>query len=110
MISRAVPLPKDLHVPKSAIKILLVDDTPENLISLEAALENLGEVVLAHSGKDALRHLLEGRLCGHPPGRQDAGDGRVSDRRVNSFPQANASHTYLVSYRLPQRRAAHSRL
>jgi PAS domain S-box-containing protein len=59
MISRAVPLPKDLHVPKNAIKILLVDDTPENLISLEAALENLGEVVLAHSGKDALRHLLE---------------------------------------------------
>ena len=59
MISRAAPLPKDLHVPKNAIKILLVDDTPENLISLEAALENLGEVVLAHSGKDALRHLLE---------------------------------------------------
>src|SRR5882757_4013864 len=41
-------------------KILLVDDTPENLISLEAALEILGqELVLAQSGMQALRHLLE---------------------------------------------------
>src|SRR5258706_3674222 len=59
MISRAAPRPQDLFVPQNAIKILLVDDTPENLISLEAALENLGEVVLARSGKEALRHLLE---------------------------------------------------
>ncbi len=42
------------------IKILLVDDTPENLISLEAALDGLGEeLVLARSGKEALLHLLE---------------------------------------------------
>ena len=42
------------------VKILLVDDTPENLISLEAALEGLGqELVLANSGMEALRHLLE---------------------------------------------------
>jgi len=42
------------------MKILLVDDTPENLVSLEAALGGLGEeLVLAHSGKEALRRLLE---------------------------------------------------
>jgi PAS domain S-box-containing protein len=42
------------------IKILLVDDTPENLVSLEAALSGLGEeLVMAHSGKEALRFLLE---------------------------------------------------
>lgn len=42
------------------IKILLVDDTPENLVSLEAALDGLGqELVLANSGMEALRHLLE---------------------------------------------------
>ena len=42
------------------IKILLVDDTPENLVSLEAALSALGEqLVLANSGKEALRYLLE---------------------------------------------------
>jgi len=42
------------------IKILLVDDTPENLVSLEAALSVLDEeLVMAHSGKEALRYLLE---------------------------------------------------
>src|ERR1043166_839592 len=42
------------------VKILLVDDTPENLVSLEAALDGLGEeLVLAHSGKEALRRLLD---------------------------------------------------
>jgi PAS domain S-box-containing protein len=42
------------------MKILLVDDTPENLVSLEAALEVLGQdLVLAQSGMQALRHLLE---------------------------------------------------
>jgi signal transduction histidine kinase len=41
------------------MKILLVDDTPENLVSLEAALMGLGEqLVMANSGKEALRHLL----------------------------------------------------
>lgn len=41
------------------VKILLVDDSPENLVSLEATLEGLGqELVLAGSGTEALRHLL----------------------------------------------------
>jgi len=41
------------------MKILLVDDTPDNLVSIEAALSGLGEeLVLASSGKEALRHLL----------------------------------------------------
>jgi hypothetical protein len=41
------------------IKILLVDDTPENLVSLEATLSVLGEeLVLANSGREALRHVL----------------------------------------------------
>jgi hypothetical protein len=42
------------------VKILLVDDTPENLVSLEAALDSLGEeLVFANSGREALRYLLE---------------------------------------------------
>jgi PAS domain S-box-containing protein len=42
------------------MKILLVDDTPDNLISIEAALSGLGEeLILASSGKEALRHLLQ---------------------------------------------------
>ncbi|MGB9458930.1 MAG: ATP-binding protein [Bryobacteraceae bacterium] len=44
---------------RQKIKILLVDDTPENLVSLEATLGGLGEeLVIARSGKEALRHLL----------------------------------------------------
>src|SRR5580658_6153394 len=46
--------------PQDRVKILLVDDTPDNLVSLEAALEGLGqELVLARSGMEALRHLLD---------------------------------------------------
>jgi len=46
-------------VPDQRMKILLVDDTPDTLVSLEAALYGLGEeLVVAHSGKEALRHLL----------------------------------------------------
>jgi PAS domain S-box-containing protein len=45
--------------PDPRMKILLVDDTPENLVSIEAALYGLGEeLVLANSGKEALRYLL----------------------------------------------------
>src|SRR5216684_2503627 len=51
--------PREQPAPER-VKILLVDDTPENLVSLEAALEGLGQdLVLANSGKEALRYLLE---------------------------------------------------
>jgi len=40
--------------------ILLVDDTPANLLALEAVLENLGQnLVKAHSGAAALRYLMD---------------------------------------------------
>lgn len=42
------------------MNILLVDDRPENLVALEAILNSLGQnLVKAHSGEEALRHLLE---------------------------------------------------
>ena len=42
------------------VKILLVDDQPDNLLSAEAVLESLGEeIVKARSGREALRHLLD---------------------------------------------------
>jgi PAS domain S-box-containing protein len=41
-------------------KILLVDDSPENLTALEAVLESLGqELIKANSGFEALRHCLD---------------------------------------------------
>ncbi|GHG80256.1 hybrid sensor histidine kinase/response regulator [Comamonas sp. JC664] len=45
-------------------RILLVDDTPANLLSLEAILEPLGQdLVLARSGEEALRELLRGEFA-----------------------------------------------
>jgi PAS domain S-box-containing protein len=45
---------------KKKINILLVDDRPENLLSLAAVLEPLGEhLVCAGSGEEALRRLLD---------------------------------------------------
>ena len=59
MSSENAMLPAIEQPSSERVKILLVDDTPENLISLEAALDGLGqELVLAKSGMEALRHLL----------------------------------------------------
>ena len=56
MTSRVLPE----QAAQDRVKILLVDDSPENLVSLEATLDGLGqELVLAKSGTEALRHLLD---------------------------------------------------
>lgn len=60
-LTNTIPVNEDVNeaIDQKA-KILLVDDTPENLIALEAALHTLGEkLVAAHSGREALRFLLE---------------------------------------------------
>lgn len=42
------------------VNILLVDDRPENLVALESVLGDLGQnLVMARSGRDALKHVLE---------------------------------------------------
>ena len=42
------------------VKILLVDDSQDNLLSAEAVLESLGQTIIkADSGREALRQLLE---------------------------------------------------
>src|SRR5215217_2586223 len=58
-ISRHAPGPNPAEVVEP-VKILLVDDQPENLLSASAVLEALGQrVILAESGREALRHLLD---------------------------------------------------
>src|SRR5579872_6265028 len=59
MIKTGLSAPPENH-PHHRVKILLVDDSAENLVSLEAALDSLGqELVFAQSGTEALRQLLE---------------------------------------------------
>jgi signal transduction histidine kinase len=54
-------------VPKPAAsdhaRVLLVDDDDRNLLAVATVLEDLGEVVLARSGEEALRHLLKGEFA-----------------------------------------------
>lgn len=53
------PDPSGPHEVRS-LQILVVDDDPRNLTAIEVALEGLSaELVMARSGTEALRHLLE---------------------------------------------------
>jgi signal transduction histidine kinase len=50
----------DCTSPDDRASILLVDDRPDKLMALETVLASLGQnLVLAHSGTEALRHLLQ---------------------------------------------------
>src|SRR5215216_4318523 len=50
----------DLMEPEDKVNILLVDDRADKLLALQAVLRELNQnVVVARSGKEALRHLLQ---------------------------------------------------
>ena len=52
------------HGNRSPVTILMVDDQPAKLLSYEAILRELGEnLVQAHSGREALDHLLKGDIA-----------------------------------------------
>ena len=57
------PAPNEAKVPAEKARVLLVDDDERNLLALATVLEDLGEVVLARSGEEALRHLLKGEFA-----------------------------------------------
>src|SRR6476469_1008613 len=44
-------------------RVLLVDDDERNLLAVKSILEDLGEIVPARSGEEALRHLLKGEFA-----------------------------------------------
>ena len=44
-------------------RVLIVDDDERNLLALRTVLEDVGEVVVAGSGEEALRHLLNGEFA-----------------------------------------------
>jgi PAS domain S-box-containing protein len=59
-VSAASTGPETQATRDDAVNILIVDDRPENLLAVEAILEPLDQhLVRAHSGAEALRHLLE---------------------------------------------------
>jgi PAS domain S-box-containing protein len=63
----AIPRTKEESSPAKAqavgARVLLVDDDERNLLALQTVLDDLGEVVLARSGEEALRHLLKGEFA-----------------------------------------------
>ena len=44
-------------------RVLVVDDDERNLLAIQNVLEDIGEVVIAKSGEEALRHLLRGEFA-----------------------------------------------
>ena len=55
---------KDGLTMQDKIKILLVDDRPENLISMESMLENSSRIIIkANSGNEALKFALENEIA-----------------------------------------------
>ena len=44
-------------------RVLLVDDDERNLLAVQSILEDVGEIVAARSGEEALRHLLRGEFA-----------------------------------------------
>ncbi len=64
----AEPLSGDLAsvTPADAVerpRVLVVDDDERNLLAIRTVLEDVGEIVVARSGEEALRHLLKGEFA-----------------------------------------------
>ncbi|HEX3423750.1 MAG TPA: response regulator [Sphingomicrobium sp.] len=58
------PAEKDVQLTDfERARVLLVDDDERNLMAVATVLEDLGEVVLARSGEEALRFLLRGEFA-----------------------------------------------
>ena len=60
-IAEAVPVGTDT-VPDRP-RVLVVDDDERNLLAVGTVLDDLGEVVVARSGEEALRHLLKNEFA-----------------------------------------------
>ena len=55
--------PQDARPEAMRPRVLLVDDDERNLLAVQSILEDLGEIVPARSGEEALRHLLKGEFA-----------------------------------------------
>jgi PAS domain S-box-containing protein len=55
------PLPREPEPGRP--RVLVVDDDERNLLAIRTVLEDVGEIVVARSGEEALRHLLKGEFA-----------------------------------------------
>jgi PAS domain S-box-containing protein len=55
-------VPVEVETPERA-RVLVVDDDERNLLAVSTVLEDVADVVTAHSGEEALRHLLKGEFA-----------------------------------------------
>jgi PAS domain S-box-containing protein len=55
----ALPAVEPLERPR----VLVVDDDERNLLAIRTVLEDVGDIVIARSGEEALRHLLKGEFA-----------------------------------------------
>jgi PAS domain S-box-containing protein len=55
--------PQDQEPENARPRVLLVDDDERNLLAVQSILEDLGEIIPAKSGEEALRHLLKGEFA-----------------------------------------------
>ena len=58
----ALQVPVEAEPPEPA-RVLVVDDDERNLLAIRTVLEDVGEVVVASSGEEALRQLLRGEFA-----------------------------------------------
>jgi PAS domain S-box-containing protein len=56
-------LPLAEEGPEERARVLVVDDDDRNLLAIRTVLEDVGEIVTASSGEEALRHLLKGEFA-----------------------------------------------
>ena len=76
------------------VNILLVDDRSDKLMALEIVLASLGQnLVLAHSGTEALRHLLQQEFALDCSRRQHAGNGWLRNCIPYSSEKQLGAHT-----------------
>ena len=61
---KVLPDPEMVEAPETEQpRVLLVDDDERNLLAVQSILEDVGEIVPARSGEEALRHLLKGEFA-----------------------------------------------
>ena len=62
-VNAAVDLSSEPGSAPVRARVLVVDDDERNLLAIRTVLEDIGEVVTASSGEEALRHLLRGEFA-----------------------------------------------